>query len=114
MVPLEYYAQAGKWIAERAPNPVFCVFSNDPEWARERLTLPGETILAADHTGGTPIEDYHLMGACRHFIIANSTFSWWPAWLADHPEKHVVAPAHWFERDDWRAPGLQLPEWKLL
>ncbi|MDD9937601.1 MAG: alpha-1,2-fucosyltransferase [Myxococcales bacterium] len=114
MLPVEYYHHAAAHMAGYVSAPVFYLFSNDPEWARDSLKLPGETVLAAEHSGGSFIEDFYLMRAARHFIIANSTFSWWPAWLGDHPDKITVAPARWFKREDWSAPELVEPGWHLL
>jgi hypothetical protein len=93
---VDYYRRAAAFIAERVRDPVFVLFSDDPEWARTHLDLGGET-LAVDHNGAhNGAEDLRLLSLCRHHIIANSTFSWWGAWLSANPDKIVIAPARWF------------------
>ena len=71
------------------------VFSDDPEWVTENLKSNFPTTYIS-HNGATPEEDIRLMSACRHHIIANSSFSWWGAWLNDHDDKIVIAPKQWF------------------
>ena len=71
-------------------------FSDDPQWIEENLCpkWPG-TIISKD-SKNTAIEDFYLMSQCKHNIIANSSFSWWAAWLNDNPDKIVIAPQKWF------------------
>ncbi len=99
LCPAAYYQSAVDKISRRVDNPVFFVFSDDIAWARENLSLGFETHFM-DHNGPERgDEDLRLMSACRHHIIANSSFSWWGAWLSTHPEKIVCAPKKWFNRD---------------
>lgn len=91
----DYYLQAINLIAEKTDNPVFFIFSDDIEWVKNNLKIsyPGEYV--SDNN----IKDYEeiiLMSKCRHNIIANSSFSWWGAWLNSNPEKIVIAPEKWF------------------
>ena len=72
------------------------MFSDDPAWARACLRLPGPVAFVDDSGAEPDYEDLRLMTSCRHFIIANSTFSWWGAWLAGNEHKIVVAPRRWF------------------
>ncbi len=109
-----YYRTAGAIVREHVTKPVFYIFSNDSEWARKNIELPGDTVTVAENSNGSFIDDFYLMRACRHFIIANSTFGWWPAWLAAHPDKVVVAPERWLKREDWPTPELREPDWHLL
>jgi hypothetical protein len=79
---------------------VFYVFSDDIAWVRENLpiTLP---CVYIDHNRGTESHrDMQLMSRCCHHIIANSSFSWWGAWLNPSAEKIVVAPQKWFVNDN--------------
>jgi hypothetical protein len=97
LCPIDYYRRAAAYVSERVRDPLFVLFSDDPEWTRTHLDLGGDAI-AIDHNGpqGGP-EDLRLMSLCRHHVIANSTFSWWGAWLNPDPEKIVIAPERWFE-----------------
>jgi hypothetical protein len=98
-VGMEYIAKA----VARFPNePAFLVFSDsskDLEWCRQNI--PGKNLFFAD--GHTDIQDFVLMSRCDHNIIANSTFSWWAAWLNQTPGRRVVAPRH------WSPPGAAIP-----
>lgn len=75
--------------------PRFFVFSDDIAWARSNLTLPEDTVFVAHNSGPASHFDMRLMSCCQHNIIANSSFSWWAAWLNPNPTKMVVAPERW-------------------
>ena len=93
----DYYWRAAMLIAERTESELeFFLFSDDPKWALENIKLPGKTHVI-DHNGTlTAHEDMRMMAACKHNIIANSTFSWWGGWLNPNPSKIVVAPKTWY------------------
>jgi len=93
---LTYYQEAVKWIAERVPQPHLFVFSDDPGWITENLHVSYPTTLVTHNDATRDYEDLRLMSLCKHHIIANSTFSWWGAWLCPNPGKLVVAPRRWF------------------
>lgn len=96
LCPIDYYRCAIAWIAARVRDPLFVLFSDDPEWTRAHLDA-GPGTLVIDHNGPRDgAEDLRLMSLCRHHVIANSSFSWWGAWLAPDPHKIVVAPERWF------------------
>lgn len=78
------------------------VFSDDIPWCKQNLSLlsVGEDVTFSD--GKTELEDLSLMASCSHHIIANSTFSWWGAWLGHNPDKIVVSPS----ADNWFGPGF--------
>jgi hypothetical protein len=97
---LDYYHSAFEHIAEREADPVVYVFSDDPAWVQEHLKLPCPTVYVTHNVGKRNYEDLRLMAACRHFIIANSTFSWWGAWLGQGDGKIVVAPKRWGNKLD--------------
>lgn len=110
---LEYYRRAASFVVTRVANPRFFVFTDDPIWAKANLGfLPAAKVV--DHNRGAGHEDLRLMTRCKHFVIANSSFSWWGAWLGRHSTKIVVAPRRWFvshaEALDDRLP----PEWVQL
>ena len=93
---LAYYARAIQHVAEAAQNPHFFIFSDDLAWVKSELKLDFP-VTYVEHNG--PIrsyEDMRLMSLCKHNIIANSSFSWWGAWLNENPHKVVVAPNRWF------------------
>jgi glycosyl transferase family 11 len=96
LCPLDYYHRAAAYVAERVRDPFFVIFSDEPAWTRAHLDL-GPGALVVDHNGASDAaEDLRLMSRCRHHVIANSTFSWWGAWLNPDPKKIVIAPARWF------------------
>jgi hypothetical protein len=102
---LAYYERAASYLNERSKTmgievPTFFVFSDDIEWCKEELKLPFPTVYL-DQASAGPKDSHHLqlMSLCRHNIIANSTFSWWGAWLNANPEKIVVAPKRWYPND---------------
>lgn len=88
-----YYAEAARLIEQRVTRPHFFVFADFPAWAREQLRFPGDVTYVTHNASDRDYEDLWLMTRCRSFVIANSTFSWWGAWLADHHDKLVLAPA---------------------
>ena len=111
---LEYYLAAIAKLKEEIGAPRFFVFSDDIGWARQNLRLPDPTTFV-DHNGEAhDYEDLRLMSLCKHHIIANSSFSWWGAWLSNNPDKIVIAPERWF-RDPSMDPRDLVPEgWHRL
>ena len=107
-----YYQRALDHIGRQTKNDLtIFVFSNDPDWAKENLSFDHPTRFA-DHNGSdAPHEDMRLMSACTHNIIANSTFSWWSAWLNGNPEKIVVAPENWFATPKLTNPDIMPNSW---
>ncbi|NDW18397.1 alpha-1,2-fucosyltransferase [Dysgonomonas sp. 216] len=96
-----YYSEAINTIKEKIINPEFVVFSDDIEWVRQNLDLPSGNVTFVDWNKGTDsYKDMQLMSLCKHNIIANSSFSWWGAWLNRNPEKMVVAPKQWYKVSD--------------
>jgi hypothetical protein len=79
-------------IGQKLANPHFFVFADYPEWAKENIRAPYPLEFVTHNGPDRDYEDFWLMCQCRHFVVANSTFSWWPAWLASNPDKVVVAP----------------------
>lgn len=92
----EYYETAARRMTEAIINPTFYVFSDDPVWAKCNVLTHLDCVYL-DHNGPEKnYEDLRLMTACSHFIVANSSFSWWGAWLSRNSEKIVYAPKRWF------------------
>ena len=95
----DYYERSMAYIVERTVNPYFFIFSDDPLWAKENLTNKFPSIVVEHNTGFRSYEDLRLMSQCKHNIIANSSFSWWGAWLNSNPDKIVCGPKHWFKNN---------------
>ena len=98
---LDYYKNAVKFISNQINDPLFLVFSDDIEWCRKNLQLDNSMFIDWN-TGDNSWQDMLLMSNCKHNIIANSSFSWWGAWLNPNPEKIIIAPRIWWNglKDD--------------
>ncbi len=113
--PGDYYTRAVTAMEQQVPEAHYFVFSDQPEIARGRISLPDSRVTLVTHNQGDAhaYADLYLMTQCQHFIIANSTFSWWGAWLAAHTKKIVIAPG--FKKRDgvmaWGFDGLLPDEW---
>ena len=94
---LEYYQECIRQIAKKVVQPHFFVFSDDPHWAAENLRLEYPITFVIHNDVTKDYEDLRLMSRCRHHIIANSSFSWWGAWLCTCPGKIVMTPKRWFK-----------------
>lgn len=110
----EYYSRATNYVLTRVSNPHFFVFSDDPAWAMANLRFQHPVTFVSHNGPDDGVLDLHLMSACKHNIIANSTFSWWAAWLNSNPEKVVVAPRHWYKGVGLQAMGLLSEGWVAL
>lgn len=91
-----YYQAAIAHIAQHVPDPHFFIFSDDMAWARAHLNMDFPHVFVDHNAGSDSFNDMRLMSLCKHHIIANSSFSWWGAWLNPRPQKIVVAPQQWF------------------
>ncbi|MEN6461043.1 MAG: alpha-1,2-fucosyltransferase [Syntrophomonas sp.] len=91
----EYYKNCIEQLTAQVTSPHFFIFSDDPQWVLNNIHLPYPTTFVV-HNQDKNYEDLRLMSMCRHNIIANSSFSWWGAWLNTNPNKMVFAPARWF------------------
>lgn len=96
---MEYYHNAIDFITNKIDTPYFFVFSDDLEWASKNLELSNATYVDVN-SKGYPENDLILMANCKHNIIANSTFSWWGAWLNHNPNKITIAPKRWMSTID--------------
>lgn len=93
----EYYQKAIEYITNKISNPQFYIFSEDMEWVKENLSFGEYPTSYIDwNRGKDSYRDMQLMSMCKHNIIANSSFSWWAAWLNQNTKKIVVAPEKWF------------------
>lgn len=111
---LDYYRQAVELVAQRLDSPHFFLFSDDPDWVATHLELPYPATLVTINQQDDPALDLRLISACRHAIIANSSFSWWGAWLNQQPDKLVIAPACWFADQSIDTADLLPQDWIRL
>ena len=95
----EYYRKAMEEMKRQAPGCHFFLFTNDVPWARRNMAGEGVTIVEGNEEAPGSM-DMFLMSRCKHNIIANSSFSWWAAWLNENPEKRIIAPARWVNGRD--------------
>jgi len=110
---LNYYAQAIKIISGKIPDPVFFVFSDDPTWVKENLKLEFPMVAVSDYQ----LKDFQEMTAmslCKHNIIANSSFSWWGAWMNANPDKIVISPDKWFNDGSLNIDDLIPASWTRI
>ena len=111
---VEYYDEAIQYIRQKVENPQFFIFSDDIDWAKENVS-PKDAIYVDWNRGKESFRDMQLMSCCKHHIIANSSFSWWGAWLNQYPEKLVVCPAKWFHHfPAENADKLLPPDWRRI
>jgi hypothetical protein len=110
---MDYYARAIAHIRERLADPVFFIFSDDIPYVRSNLSADLPAVFVDHNDDATCHEDLRLMSACHHHIIANSTFSWWGAWLNPRAEKIVLAPKYWYLTPESYYPELLPPNWTL-
>ena len=107
MLPLSYYESAIEMIQERVLGTKVFVFSDDREWCRENFS-PEYAIV----DGTSKYEDLYLMTRCKHAVVANSSFSWWGAWLGDYQtERIVIAPKNWFVKEDIEERDIAPERW---
>ena len=111
-IGLDYYTNAIKLMKEMFPDSVFYVFTDDQQWAKENL-LAADNFIFISNTGvDADLDDLHLMKSCDHHIIANSSYSWWGAWLNPSPDKVVIAPKNWFKHQpEWDTRDLLPAGW---
>ena len=88
-----YYEQAIEHMGSHLKSPHFFCFGDDPAWLHQNWNSNYPATFVSHNNGQEEaVQDFHLMSLCKHFIIGNSSFSWWPAWLSENPDKIVIAP----------------------
>lgn len=113
VLPLSYYENAMEYMTEKFPTAHFFVFSDDITWAEENLPKKYPLNFVSQENISNP-EDLTLMSFCKHAIIANSTFSWWGAWLNGNPNKIVIAPKKWHVKEELNKGFTLPPTWIQL
>jgi hypothetical protein len=108
---LDYYINANNLICEGLEHPEFFIFSDDPDWCKENLHLSNPTHYIDNNQGDQSFIDMQLMSLCKHHVIANSSFSWWGAWLNSSTSKRVIAPKRWFADDSRDTSDLLPSSW---
>lgn len=109
LLPLEYYHKAIEYIGARVSAPTIFVFSDDLAWAEKELQSRYPLHFVSHK--GADYEDMRLMSLCSHNIIANSSFSWWGAWLNANPHKIIIAPKKWFATGNVDVTNLLPKSW---
>jgi hypothetical protein len=109
-----WYRRAWTTLRHDHPQARGFVFSDDPDWARSNLELDGEIEYVTGMPEAEPWIDLARMSQCQHFIISNSSYSWWAAWLGRDPDKQVIAPREWFRGRATAELGIAPAEWTLL
>jgi hypothetical protein len=110
----EYYRTAVEAIAAQLRAPELFVFSDDMPWVKQNLRFELPTTHVEHHGVDSAPLELRLMGGCRHFVIANSSLSWWAAWLASSEESSVYAPRRWFADPTINTADLTPPAWHRL
>ena len=113
-LPLSYYMRAISMMESRLKCPTFFIFSDDMAYAKRHLPTGLRAVFVEHNNDFSSHDDLRLMACCENHIIANSTFSWWGAWLNDRRDKIVVAPRHWLRTEESYFPDLLPPDWLLL
>lgn len=109
-----YYEKALELIENRIEDPVFFIFSDDMDWVKLNFSTKRETVFIDFNDALTNFEDLKLMSSCKHNIIANSSFSWWGAWLNQNPDKIVIAPKQWFNDDSIYSEDVIPTSWTKI
>jgi Glycosyl transferase family 11 len=109
-----YYFRAMDRMRSLVPGARFLVFSDDPAWCHETFTAADTVVVDAGRP--SPLIDLHLMSLASHHIIANSTYSWWAAWIGKTPGQQVIMPGRWYADDSITAPidEKRQPGWTII
>lgn len=99
LLPKEYYKNAINLVLARVIKPLFFIFSDDIKWVKDNINLPKSSIFVSQIIEGVDYLEFDLMRSCKHNIIANSTFSWWAAFLNIHTNKIVIQPKKWYNAE---------------
>ena len=111
---IAYYKKAVSLINKLVKKPWFVVFSDDPNWCKKHLPVPKNSLFVSHNTKTNSFEDMRLMSLCKHNIIANSSFSWWGAWLNANKNKIIIAPQKWLKGANVNQSNIVPGNWKTI
>jgi hypothetical protein len=112
VIGIQFYIDSVKIINSKFNIDKFYIFSDDIEWCKNNFDfIQNKVIVHHTHKGYKFGNYFELMRNCKHFIIPNSSFAWWAAWLADNPEKNVIAPQKWFSDSKINTKDLIPEDW---
>ena len=107
---IEYYKKAIMYIKDNVEEPFFYIFSDDPEWVKKNFLIDNSLVVDWN-VGELSFIDLFLISQCKHNIIANSTFSWWGAYMNNYEKKIVISPNRWFASDEYNNPSIFPNKW---
>jgi hypothetical protein len=108
---LDYINKSTELLESKIDNPKYFIFSDDIEWCEENIKLNNMVIVDHSYKGDRFSYYLQLMKECKNFIIPNSSFAWWSAWLSDSPNKIVIAPKKWFTNESINTSDLIPSDW---
>lgn len=112
--PIEYYQESASRLEKNIQRPDYYVFSDDIDWAKGNLQFLNNARYVDHNDPDHGYEDMRLMSLCKHHIVANSSFSWWGAWLCSNPGQMVFAPAIWFSAGHCDTSDLIPDTWTIV
>ena len=110
---IEYYRRSMTRMRETHAHSHFFIFSDDPAWCANHFS-DKDTEIIDHHLHTSPLVDLHLMSLASHHIIANSSYSWWAAWLGEKPGQQVLMPPRWFQQICTPIEEKRLPHWQIM
>ncbi|OGU60056.1 MAG: hypothetical protein A2X64_07625 [Ignavibacteria bacterium GWF2_33_9] len=110
----DYYKKAMDYMKSKVESPIFYVFSDDAEWVKNNFKMDFDFIFIDANNEQSGENDLILMSECNHHICANSSFSWWGAWLGKNQNKIVIAPEKWFKGNFFDYKDLVSESWVKL
>lgn len=111
---LDYINKGVDIIKSKIDNPKYFIFSDDIEWCQENIKLDNMVIVDHSYKGDRFSYYLQLMKECKNFIIPNSSFAWWAAWLSDNDDKIIIAPEKWLNDDSISTEDLVPKSWIII
>lgn len=112
LTSMQYYQRALEIIREKCGDDFHLfIFSDQPEWVKNEMNLDCVYTIINHNSVNEAVKDFFLMSLCKHFVIANSTMSWWAAWLGNKTGKTVIAPSEWMADQSMHTEGIIPERW---